>query len=71
VAVVMASTSRTARGPVPSGNLLAWARARILDCLDRIGVGRDLAELSDHALRDIGLSRDVVRRETPKWFWQA
>jgi uncharacterized protein YjiS (DUF1127 family) len=31
---------------------------------------RALAELSDHHLRDIGLSRDEARHEAAKPFWQ-
>jgi len=32
---------------------------------------RDLAALSDHALRDIGLSRREVELEIDKPFWRA
>ena len=32
---------------------------------------RDLAALSDHALRDIGLSRNDVEIEVGKPFWRA
>jgi len=31
----------------------------------------DLAEIDDHLLRDLGLSREDVRRECAKSFWQA
>ncbi|WP_136620855.1 DUF1127 domain-containing protein [Mesorhizobium norvegicum] len=30
-----------------------------------------LAELEDHQLADMGLSRAQVRNECAKWFWQA
>ncbi|HZP79562.1 MAG TPA: DUF1127 domain-containing protein [Pseudolabrys sp.] len=29
-----------------------------------------LAELNDHMLKDIGISREEARREVGKWFWQ-
>jgi uncharacterized protein YjiS (DUF1127 family) len=32
---------------------------------------RDLATLSDHELRDIGLTRNDVEREPAKSFWRA
>ena len=31
----------------------------------------DLAEIDDHLLRDLGLTRRDVRRECAKSFWQA
>jgi uncharacterized protein YjiS (DUF1127 family) len=31
----------------------------------------DLAELEDHQLRDIGLTRNDLRRECSKPFWRA
>ncbi len=31
----------------------------------------DLAEIDDHLLRDLGLTREDVRRECAKSFWQA
>ena len=34
-------------------------------------IRRIIAELDDHLLRDIGLDRDTVRRETAKPFWRA
>lgn len=30
---------------------------------------RDLDELSDHQLDDIGVTREQARREAGKWFW--
>jgi uncharacterized protein YjiS (DUF1127 family) len=35
------------------------------------GQRRRLASLGDHALKDIGLTRDDVDREIIKPFWQA
>jgi uncharacterized protein YjiS (DUF1127 family) len=32
---------------------------------------RALAELSDTQLRDVGLSRDTIKREVEKPFWMA
>jgi uncharacterized protein YjiS (DUF1127 family) len=32
---------------------------------------RDLAELSDTQLRDVGLSREAIKREVEKPFWMA
>ncbi|MES0074800.1 DUF1127 domain-containing protein [Mesorhizobium sp. M0058] len=31
----------------------------------------DLAAVDDHLLRDLGLTREDVRRECAKSFWQA
>ena len=30
----------------------------------------ELADLNDHTLKDIGISRDDALREAGKWFWQ-
>lgn len=30
----------------------------------------ELAELNDHLLRDIGVSREEALREAAKWFWR-
>ncbi len=38
---------------------------------DRNRQRRHLHELDDRLLRDVGLSRDAVARETAKPFWQA
>jgi uncharacterized protein YjiS (DUF1127 family) len=39
-------------------------------CLQRSRTRRALAELSDHSLRDIGLSRADVLQEIRKPFWR-
>lgn len=41
------------------------------DSLRRARQRRDLAALSDHALRDIGLTRSDVAAEVGKPFWRA
>lgn len=43
---------------------------RILTWHDRAAQRRALAELNDHGLKDIGLSRADAARETMKRFWQ-
>ena len=43
---------------------------QVLDWQDRSAQRRALAELSNHQLKDIGLSRADVVRETMKRFWQ-
>jgi uncharacterized protein YjiS (DUF1127 family) len=45
---------------------LDWA----LLCCERVGQRRQLAELNDHMLRDIGLSRADVMAEATKPFWR-
>jgi uncharacterized protein YjiS (DUF1127 family) len=39
--------------------------------LDRRAQRADLAELDDHMLHDVGLSRADVEREVAKPFWRA
>ncbi len=43
----------------------------VTETFRRAQQGRDLAALSDHALRDIGLSRREVELEIDKPFWRA
>ena len=43
---------------------------RLLLWTERAGQRHRLAELNDHMLRDIGLSRADVMAETTKPFWQ-
>jgi uncharacterized protein YjiS (DUF1127 family) len=45
--------------------------ARLRTWFKRSRERRDLADLSDTQLRDVGLSRDVIRREVEKPFWMA
>ncbi len=46
------------------------ALARLLACYDRHLQRRDLAELDDRALADIGLTREQARRESKVPFWR-
>jgi uncharacterized protein YjiS (DUF1127 family) len=62
------------RTTTPSQDL--WPRIRgglsvLLLWMDRSGQRQDLAELQDHQLRDIGLTRDDIRRECSKPFWRS
>ncbi len=43
----------------------------VTETFRRAQQGRDLAALSDNALRDIGLSRREVELEIDKPFWRA
>jgi len=43
--------------------LLTWHR--------RARSRRELAALSDTQLRDVGLNRDIIKREAEKPFWMA
>lgn len=50
-----------------------WVQAllqRVKGWVERGRQRRQLAQLDDHALRDIGLTRDDVRIEIEKPFWQ-
>ncbi len=49
--------------------LVAFLR-RLSKTLDRAGQRRTLAELTDHQLADIGLSRREALREASKRFWK-
>ena len=49
-----------------AGRALDWALA----CADRADQRRQLAQLDERMLRDIGLSHGDVLRETAKPFWQ-
>jgi uncharacterized protein YjiS (DUF1127 family) len=54
-----------------AGDLLVQAYERVLSWLDRVHQRRHLAQLSDHMLKDVGLTRADVEAETSKPFWQA
>jgi uncharacterized protein YjiS (DUF1127 family) len=59
------ATRRTAK----DGVMAAFLRG-VAEGFRRARQRRDLAALSDHALRDIGLSRADVDVETGKPFWR-
>ncbi|TPJ40768.1 DUF1127 domain-containing protein [Mesorhizobium sp. B2-5-13] len=51
---------------------ISWVRSRLpARWYDRHLQRRDLREIDDHLLRDLGLTREDVRRECAKSFWQA
>ena len=53
------------------GGRLAQAYEQIMSWLERARQRRQLAQLGDHMLKDIGLTRADVDAETSKPFWQA
>jgi uncharacterized protein YjiS (DUF1127 family) len=62
---------------VPAGRypkLISFLAVRLADELlawiERTRQRRQLGELDDHMLRDLGLSRSDIARETAKAFWQ-
>ena len=59
-----------ARATVPIWPL-AWLVGRWRTFFKRARERRDLADLSDDQLRDVGLNRDTIRREVEKPFWMA
>ncbi|RUW58096.1 DUF1127 domain-containing protein [Mesorhizobium sp. M7A.F.Ca.US.008.03.1.1] len=71
----MTARSAFASAPLPSRRFfpfVIWLRWRLLARwydrhLQRLG----LAEIDDHQLRDLGLTRQDVRRECAKSFWQS
>jgi len=70
-------TARTTFTPAPfpgrrSFPFIVWVHSRLLArWYDRHLQRRDLSEIDDHLLRDIGLTPEDVRRECAKSFWQA
>jgi uncharacterized protein YjiS (DUF1127 family) len=57
-----------------AGRQLGWWLGQgceaVLTCAERVRQRRQLAELNDYMLRDIGLTRADVSAETRKPFWQ-
>jgi uncharacterized protein YjiS (DUF1127 family) len=54
-----------------AGDRLVQAYERVLSWLERVHQRRHLAQLSDHMLKDIGLTRADVEAEMSKPFWRA
>ncbi|ESY87874.1 DUF1127 domain-containing protein [Mesorhizobium australicum] len=71
----MAARTAFTPEPVPrrqSFPFVTRVRSRLLArWYDRHSQRRDLSEIDDHLLRDLGLTREDVRRECAKSFWQA
>jgi len=55
---------------VPGPRLLAKAARLAISWYDRWIMRQELSDLDDRILRDIGLDREVVRREIEKPFWR-
>lgn len=53
------------------GGMLTAAARQIGRWIDRHRQRRELLGLSDHMLKDVGLSRADAYREAGKHFWQA
>jgi len=53
------------------GTLIVSATDTVLDWQDRVRQRRNLLEMDDHLLRDIGLSRADLEHEAAKPFWRA
>jgi uncharacterized protein YjiS (DUF1127 family) len=60
----------TTRRTTSDGVMAVFLRA-VAESFRRARQRRDLAALSDHSLRDIGLSRVDVESETAKPMWRA
>jgi uncharacterized protein YjiS (DUF1127 family) len=63
--------------PTLGGLWLAWLASRLRRLSDQLLAGlersrqrRDLGQMDDRMLRDIGVSRSAAWTETQKWFWQ-
>ena len=68
---VVASRTPVARAPaVAAGGWLAQGYEQALGWLERAHQRRHLAMLSDHMLKDIGLTRADVEAEISKPFWR-
>jgi uncharacterized protein YjiS (DUF1127 family) len=65
------TTARSAAGlaPTPVRSVFQRVRDRLRTWLERDRQRRALAELSDHLLRDIGVTRAEAMREAAKPFW--
>jgi uncharacterized protein YjiS (DUF1127 family) len=66
------SSSRPVARPAEriAGDRLVQAYEQVMSWLERVRQRRQLAQLSDHMLKDIGLSRADVEVELSKPFWR-
>jgi uncharacterized protein YjiS (DUF1127 family) len=66
------SSSRPVARPAErvAGDRLVQAYEQVLGWLERVHQRRHLAQLSDHMLKDIGLTRADVETELSKPFWR-
>jgi uncharacterized protein YjiS (DUF1127 family) len=73
---VVTSGTLSSRRPVGrpaervAGARLVQAYEQVLSWLERVHQRRHLAQLSDHMLKDIGLTRGDVEAELAKPFWR-
>jgi uncharacterized protein YjiS (DUF1127 family) len=58
------------RAPMPAWRL-SWLVGLLRTWFRRARERRELVELSDAQLRDVGLSRHTVKREVEKPFWMV
>ena len=67
------SSSRPVARPAErvAGDRLVQAYEQVLSWLERVHQRRHLAQLSDHMLKDIGLTRADVEAELSKPFWRG
>jgi uncharacterized protein YjiS (DUF1127 family) len=67
------SSSRRVARPAErvAGDRLVQAYEQVLSWLERVHQRRQLAQLSDHMLKDIGLTRADVEAELSKPFWRG
>ena len=66
----MTTTTATGAALLRPTRTLLRALGFLVRCYDRYQQRLDLAELSDEALKDIGLTRRDVERECAKPFWR-
>jgi uncharacterized protein YjiS (DUF1127 family) len=66
----VSASNRAALLGIVLGTALGRSWALLVVWMERIRQRRALAELNDHLLRDIGVSRPAARREIDKLFWQ-
>ncbi|HWK46073.1 MAG TPA: DUF1127 domain-containing protein [Stellaceae bacterium] len=54
----------------PRGSPLVWLHEVLAGCIERAAQRHHLANLDEHSLRDLGLTRSDVVREVDKPFWR-